>query len=102
MLRGRDTLYSVLGSLMCGMAIGKHPIAYPEPQGASSPHGNPSLVRGGMGAFPNPPLQFAVTRHSHCSRKAHGCGCCDLQMLEDWLLEGMQLRSQLRVGKWRA
>ena len=28
--------------------------------------------------------------------------CCDSQVLEDWLLVVMQLRSQLRVGKWIA
>ena len=33
-VEGQKTLYIILGSLMCGMAVGKHPLAYWEPQGA--------------------------------------------------------------------
>ena len=34
MLRGKDTLYNVVGCLMFGMAVVMHPIPYREPRAA--------------------------------------------------------------------
>ena len=70
------------------MAVGKHPIAYREPRGGKAP--------------PAPPLQCVAIGHLRHLQKVHRVGCCDSQMLEEWLLEGMQLESQLRIGKWIA
>ena len=46
---------------------------------------------------PKPPL--ATCRSRGLFANILGGGCCDSQMLEEWLLEAMQLRSQLRAGQ---
>ena len=72
-----------LGCMVFGMVVGKHPLAYREPQGGFGPPGPPNLVR--VGAWGGP--QCGVKGHLRSLQKVQGGGCCDLQILEYWLLE---------------